>query len=161
MVGRALFVSRLIELNIPFIFPWFTQVCIFFLHLLSFPCVEYFFKGTALKAQDGFQEVSSRLTINSSLIEAAAVIWQLEFALSLRLVLMNSLMQCNMFTMIKPATLRELLKNVTLVLPEGCELIVGFCPNNVYLYYEVIQATLLADVHSFKLVLNITHAYFE
>jgi hypothetical protein len=114
-----------------------------------------------LKAQDGFQEVSSRLTINSSLIEAAAVIWQLEFALSLRLVLMNSLMQCNMFTMIKPATLRELLKNVTLVLPEGCELIVGFCPNNVYLYYEVIQATLLADVHSFKLVLNITHAYFE
>ena len=37
-----------------------------------------------------------------------------------------------------PPTLRELLKNVTLALTEGLELYVGLCPNNLYLYYEVI-----------------------
>jgi len=45
--------------------------------------------------------------------------------------------------------LREMLKNVTL----GYELIAGLRPNNVYLYYEIIQTIMLADVHSFKLIL--------
>jgi hypothetical protein len=49
--------------------------------------------------------------------------------------------------------LREMLKNVTLILPEGYELIAGLRPNSMYLYYEIIQATMLADVHSFKLIL--------
>jgi hypothetical protein len=46
----------------------------------------------------------------------------------------------------------EMLKNVTLVLLEGYELIAWLRPNSVYLYYEIIQATMLADVHSFKLI---------
>ena len=46
------------------------------------------------------------------------------------------------------------MKNVTLALPEGLELIVGLHPNSVYLYYEVTEAITLADVHSFKLVLS-------
>jgi len=49
--------------------------------------------------------------------------------------------------------LREMLKNVTLILPEGYQLIAGLRPNNVYLYYDIIQATMLADVHRFKLIL--------
>jgi hypothetical protein len=57
--------------------------------------------------------------------------------------------------LVSPTLLQEMLKNVTLVLPEGCELIAGLRPNNVYLYYEVIQAFMLADVHSFKLILNV------
>ena len=57
--------------------------------------------------------------------------------------------------LISPTTLRELLRNVTLTLPEGLELIVGLRPNNVYLYYELVEAIMLADVHSFKLVLNV------
>ena len=52
-------------------------------------------------------------------------------------------------------TLRELLRNVTFTLPEGLELIIGLRPNNVYLYYEVVEAIMLADVHSFNLVLNV------
>jgi hypothetical protein len=51
--------------------------------------------------------------------------------------------------------LREMLKNVTLVLPDGYDLIAGLRLNNVYLYYEVIQAIMLTDIHSFKLVLNV------
>ena len=46
-------------------------------------------KGIALKAQEGFQEVSSRLTRNNQLTEAATVIRQLEFALTQRSVLTN------------------------------------------------------------------------
>ena len=51
--------------------------------------------------------------------------------------------------------MREFLRNLTLILPEGLELVVGLRPNNVYLYYEVVEAIILADVHSFKLVLNV------
>jgi hypothetical protein len=51
--------------------------------------------------------------------------------------------------------LREMLKNVTLILPDGYDLIAGLRLNNVYLYYVVIEATMLADIHSFKLVLNV------
>jgi hypothetical protein len=48
-----------------------------------------------------------------------------------------------------------MLKNVTLILPDGYDLIAGFRLNNVYLYYEVIQAIILADLRRFKLVLNV------
>ena len=47
--------------------------------------------------------------------------------------------------------LRELLRNVIFTLPEGFELVVGLHPNNVYLYYEVVEAIMLADVHSLNL----------
>ena len=52
-------------------------------------------------------------------------------------------------------TLRELLRNVALTLPEGLVLIVGLRSNNVCLYYEVVEAIMLADVYSFVLVLNV------
>ena len=51
--------------------------------------------------------------------------------------------------------LREFLRNVTLTLPEGLELVVGLRSNNVCLYHEVIEAIMLADVYSFGLVLHI------
>jgi hypothetical protein len=43
--------------------------------------------------------------------------------------------------------------NVTMVLPEGYELIGGVNPNNMFLYYEMVQIMVLADLHSFKLAL--------
>ena len=42
-----------------------------------------------------------------------------------------------------------------MTLPEGLELIVGLRSNDVCLYYEVIEAIMLADVYSFGLVLNV------
>jgi len=57
--------------------------------------------------------------------------------------------------LVKPNVLREMLKNVTMVLPEGREMIAGLNLNNMYLYYDMIHAMVLADVHSFKLVLNV------
>jgi hypothetical protein len=35
------------------------------------------------------------------------------------------------------------------------DIIAGLHPNNVFMYYEVIQTVMLADSHNFKLVLNI------
>jgi hypothetical protein len=51
--------------------------------------------------------------------------------------------------------LREMLKNVTLALPGGYDLIAGLHPNNVLMYYEVIQTVMLANLHGFKLVMNV------
>jgi hypothetical protein len=58
-----------------------------------------------------------------------------------------------------------MLKNVTVVLPEGYELIGGLDPNNMFLYYEMVQVIVLADLHSFKLALYVAlktvNRYFE
>jgi len=121
------------------------------------------FKGSALKAQEGFQEVASKPTRNNKQIEAAAVIQQLEFALtqfeSSNDEFVDAMQYIHLgrtpLNLVSPTMLRELLKNVKLVLPEGYELSTGLRPNNVYFYYEVIQAIMLADVHSFKLALNV------
>ena len=42
-----------------------------------------------------------------------------------------------------------------MVLPEDREVIAGFNLNNMYLYYDMIHAMVLADDHSFKLVLYV------
>jgi hypothetical protein len=57
--------------------------------------------------------------------------------------------------LISPVMLQEMLKNVSLVLPDGLELIIVLSPNQVYMQYAVIQTATLADTHSFKLVLNV------
>ena len=51
--------------------------------------------------------------------------------------------------------LREMLKSVAMVLPEGYELIAGLSPNNMLLYYEMVQVMVLDDTHSFNLVLYV------
>jgi len=49
----------------------------------------------------------------------------------------------------------EILKNVTLCFPEGHELVAGVRSNNMYLYYEIIEAMMFADVHIFTHILNV------
>jgi hypothetical protein len=120
-------------------------------------------KTIAHKAEEGFKEVASRLTRNNRIIEAAAVSRQLEFALTQWEISIDELEDAMQYVhlgrtplnLVSPTMPRELLKNVTVILLEDCVLIAGLRPNNVYLYYEVIQAAMLADVHSFKLVLNV------
>jgi hypothetical protein len=54
---------------------------------------------------------------------------------------------------ISPSMLREMLKNIALAIPGAYDLIASLRPNKVFLYYEIIQAVVLADLHSLKLVL--------
>ena len=84
-------------------------------------------KGIISKTQDGFQEVSSRIIRNSRLIEAAAVIRQLEFALTQFENSIDELVDTMQYVhlgrkslnLVRPTALRELLKNIKVFLPEG------------------------------------------
>jgi hypothetical protein len=53
---------------------------------------------------------------------------------------------------VSPHMLCEIIKNITLCLPEDHELVAGVRSNNMYLYYEITEA---ADVHSFTHILNV------
>jgi hypothetical protein len=68
------------------------------------------------------------------------------------------------FNLISPNLLREILKNVSMVLPEGYEFIMALRPNNIILYYDV-KVAVLADLNSFKLVMDVllktSNRYFE
>ena len=67
--------------------------------------------------------------------------------------------------LIGPNMLREMLKSVAMVSPERYELIAGLSPNNMFLYYEMVQAMVLADAHIFNLVfyvpLKTVNRHFE
>jgi hypothetical protein len=120
-------------------------------------------KDLALRTQEKLQEVASRLEWGDQQRQTATTIRELEFALTQLELSIDEFMGAMQYVMvgrvpvnlISPVMLQEMLKNVTLILPEGYELIIGLSPNNVYLYYEVIQTAMLADTHSFKLVLNV------
>jgi len=58
-------------------------------------------------------------------------------------------------SLINPTTLQGTLRNVSVQLPERYELIVGTKPNKVYLYYELVQVSVIGNVHSMKLIVNV------
>jgi len=120
-------------------------------------------KDLTLQTQEKLQEVASRFEWGNQQRETATIIREIEFTLTQLELSVDTFMDAMHSVMIgrvpvnliTPVMLQEMLKNVTLVLRDGYELIIGLSPNNVYLYYEVIQTVMLADTHSFKLVLNV------
>jgi hypothetical protein len=65
----------------------------------------------------------------------------------------------------KPTTLQNTLRNVTLDLLEGYELMVGTITENVHIYYELAKVSLVANAHSIKLITSVplktTSSYFN
>ena len=57
--------------------------------------------------------------------------------------------------LISPIVLWEIWKNVTLILPEGNELVASIKLQCMYWYYEIVEAVMLADLHSFVLILYV------
>ena len=57
--------------------------------------------------------------------------------------------------LINPTTLHNILRNVSLNLPDGYELILGTQMDNFYSYYDLISVTLVGDIHCVKIMLNI------
>jgi len=47
------------------------------------------------------------------------------------------------------------LRNVTLHLPEGYELMVGTRTENVHIYYELAKVSLVANAHGIKLIVSV------
>ena len=85
--------------------------------------------------------------------ELSTVIRQLEFAL-LQLTqqqseLMNDI-QCILWgklsvNLLNRTALCNILRNVSLHLPEGCELFAGTRAENVHLYYELVKVAVIGD----------------
>jgi len=57
--------------------------------------------------------------------------------------------------LINPTTLQSISRNVLLQLPEGYEFIVGTKTDKIYLDYELVQVSVIGDVHSMKLNVNV------
>jgi len=57
--------------------------------------------------------------------------------------------------LINPTTLRNILQNISLHLPEGYELIAGTRAENIHLYYNLFTVTVLGFVHSVKTFIHI------
>jgi len=53
------------------------------------------------------------------------------------------------------STLQNILRNVTLFLPRGYELMVGTRTENVHIYYELAKIPLVANAHRFKLIVSV------
>ena len=120
-------------------------------------------KDIEMISQEKFHEIANKLEWGNLQREAATAIRELEFTLTQLEISINELINAIQYVMIgrvpvnliNPTMLQNMLKNVALVLPEGYELIIGLSSNSVYLYYEVIETAILADMNSFRLVLDI------
>jgi hypothetical protein len=125
--------------------------------------LSYSLKDVAHKAQEGFQDVAAKLAWGNKKREVASAIKEIEYTLVKLEANVVQLIDTLEFVtlgriplnLLKPYMLREMLKNVTVVLPEGYELIGGVNPNNIFLYYVMVQVMVLADLHSFKLELYV------
>jgi hypothetical protein len=91
------------------------------------------------------------------------VIRQLEFAilqLTQQITDIIDAMKCVLLgklplKLLNPITLHKVLKNVSLHLQDGYELIVGNKIENVHLYYEMRKVAIFGDAHHAKLILEI------
>jgi hypothetical protein len=120
-------------------------------------------KDKALGTQEGFQEMSSKMELASHYKEEATAIRALKLELLQLELSIEQLLEAMQYVMISksqvnlvnPVMLQKILRSVSLILPEDYELIVGNGLNLMYWYYDIIQATILAELHGFKLILNI------
>ena len=58
--------------------------------------------------------------------------------------------------LINPTALHNILKNISLHLPENYELIAGASMENIHLYYYFITVAAIGDAHSIKIILNVS-----
>ena len=56
---------------------------------------------------------------------------------------------------VNPTTLKNILRNVSLQLPENFELIAGTGIQNIHLNYKLISVTVMGDAHGIKLFINV------
>ena len=124
-------------------------------------------RDQVIQSHDELQNMAKEiLTFNVTLFGQSTLfmhIRQLEFGL-LQLTqqmdkLFNSL-QCAIqgklsVELVNPFVFQDILRNVSVHLPEGCELVAGTNINNIHLYYEIIKVSVLANTHGIYLVLNI------
>jgi predicted transcriptional regulator len=125
-------------------------------------------RNFAESTRNTFQEVSSKFDLASKLSESAAEIRKLEFALSCLetyideyMVAIQTVITGKIPVNINPSILQNILKNISLNLPEGYELIMGSNPYDTESYYEFVHAAMVTNPQGFMLILSIPikHVY--
>ena len=58
-------------------------------------------------------------------------------------------------TLINPTVLQNILRNVSLQLPEGYELIAGVMTENICLYYELVKVSIATIPHCIRLIISV------
>jgi hypothetical protein len=58
-------------------------------------------------------------------------------------------------TLINPTVLQNILRNVSLHIPEGYKLIVGVRTENIYLYYKLVYVSIATIPHCIKLIISV------
>jgi hypothetical protein len=95
--------------------------------------------------------------------ELYMVLRQLELALLQLSQQLSELMDAIIYTLLgnmpvsllNPAMLHNILRNVSFHLPERYELLAGTRVENVHLYYELVNAALIGDANDVELILNV------
>ena len=120
-----------------------------------------------IKSHDKFQEITRDILWLNLTIHGQSVLFmtirQLELAvlhLTQQLDEQMDAIQCIIMgklpvNLINPTTLHNILKGVSLQLPENYELIAGARIENVHLYYDLITVAAIGDAHHIKIILNV------
>jgi hypothetical protein len=58
-------------------------------------------------------------------------------------------------TLIHPVTLQNMLRNISLNLPPGYDLIAGITADNIYSCYELTTVTSIGNTHGINLIINV------
>ena len=124
-------------------------------------------KDNIIQSHDILQELTRDLKwLNITVYAQSELftnIWQLEFAL-LRLIqqmdeLFNAIQSAIQgrlsISLITTTILLNIIKNVSLQLPDGYELIAGIRAENVHLYYELAKVLTAATSHRIKLMVSV------
>ena len=89
--------------------------------------------------------------------------WNLEFTLLQLTQQLNEIFDAILLAisgslsmkLISPSSLQSILRNITLHLPEGYELIAGTRTEDIHQYYKLLKVSIVANSRSLKLILHI------
>ena len=124
-------------------------------------------KDSIIRSHDKFQELTRDLMWLNITVYAQSELFttvrQLEFALlrviqqldELSSALQSAIQGRLSISLITPTTLLNMLKNVSLQLPDGYELIAGIRAENVHLYYELVKVSIAATARGIKLIVSV------
>jgi len=124
-------------------------------------------KDVLIRSDGRFKQITKHIMwLNVTMYshsELFMVIRQREFAilqLTQQVTATIDAMQCVLLgklpvKLLDPTTLHNILKNVSLRLQDGYELIVGNKIENVHSYYEMIKVTVFADAHHTNLIFEV------
>jgi hypothetical protein len=127
----------------------------------------------AESTQATFQEISSKFDLGAKLRDIAIIIRELEFALIQAEIHIDELMTALQALMIgkvpvnliTPRMLHYIIKNVSLSVPDGYDLVAGSEYGQLTWYYELIQVNMISSSRGFFVILSIPlkddHRRFE